>query len=305
MDRILITGALGQLGNAFIDHFENKNVFILATDIKPLDRKLTCKYEKANVLDKERLEHLIKKYNINVIYHLVAVLSASGEKNPIKSWEINMNSFQNIIEVSLNNSIKQIFWPSSIAVFGTESQLDMVPQNPKLNPSTMYGITKLAGEKLMSYYNKKNDLDIRSLRYPGIVSVDTPPGGGTTDYIIEMINAAKKGKDYSCFLSENTELPMIHISDAVESALQLMSVPKDVLKIEYPYNITSFSITPKVLEKEIVSNGFSLKVTYNPDYRQKIAESWPRKIDDTQSKIDWKWTPKFDLEKTIYQALFN
>ena len=304
MDRILITGALGQLGHAFIEHFEKKGVFVLATDIKAPSKKLSCTYEKANALDSKTLDNLIKKYKINVIYHLVAILSAKGEENPFISWEINMNSFQNIIEISLKNSIKKIFWPSSIAVFGTESQLEMVPQNPILNPSTIYGITKLAGERLMSYYNKKYNLDIRSLRYPGIVSVETQPGGGTTDYIIEMINAAKQGKTYSCFLSKNTELPMMYISDAVYSASQLMSAPKELLRIDYPYNITSFSITPKILENEIISNGFPLKVIYKPDFRQKIAESWPKKIDDTQSKIDWKWKPKFDLRNTIQKTLF-
>jgi len=303
MDRILITGALGQLGTEFIKHFEKLNVFILATDIKLPKSKLSCEFEQVDSLDKIRIDELVKKYDINIIYHLVAILSASGEKDPFKSWELNMNSFQNIAEISVKNNIKKVFWPSSMAVFGTESKLDLVIQNPLMNPSTIYGITKLVGEKLMEYYYNRFGLDIRSLRYPGIVSVETAPGGGTTDYIIDMINAAKKGVDYTCFLDENTELPMIYIDDAINSAITLMSAKKNNLSILGSYNITGFSITPKILLNEIKSNGFNLKVDYKPDFRQKIADSWPKIIDDSCSKKDWGWNPEFGLKETISEAL--
>ena len=303
MDRILITGALGQLGVEFIKYFKKYNLFVLATDVRNPKKKLNCTFENADVLDKNRIDSLVKKYDINIIYHLVAILSANGEKNPFNSWKLNMDSFQNIAEIAVENKIKKVFWPSSIAVFGTESKLEFVTQNPLMNPSTIYGITKLAGEKLIDYYFKRFGLDIRSLRFPGIISTETLPGGGTTDYIIEMLNAAKKENDYCCFLSENTELPMMFIDDAIESAIKLMSVNRADLSISGSYNVTGFSITPNQLISEIQSNGFKISVNFKPDFRQQIADSWPKKIDDSVSRNDWGWKPKFGLKESIEIAL--
>jgi|TARA_B110000444_G_scaffold103810_1_gene97977 nucleoside-diphosphate-sugar epimerase len=303
MDRILITGALGQLGVEFIKYFKKYNLFVLATDVRNPKKKLNCTFENADVLDKNRIDSLVKKYDINIIYHLVAILSANGEKNPFNSWKLNMDSFQNIAEIAVENRIKKVFWPSSIAVFGTESKLELVTQNPLMNPSTIYGITKLAGEKLIDYYFKRFGLDIRSLRFPGIISTETQPGGGTTDYIIEMLNAAKKENDYCCFLSENTELPMMFIDDAIESAIKLMSVNRADLSISGSYNVTGFSITPNQLISEIQSNGFKTSVNFKPDFRQQIADSWPKKIDDSVSRNDWGWKPKFGLKESIKIAL--
>ena len=303
MDRILITGALGQLGVEFIKYFKKYNFFVLATDLRNPKKKLNCTFENADVLDKNRIDSLVKKYDINIIYHLVAILSANGEKNPFNSWKLNMDSFQNIAEIAVENKIKKVFWPSSIAVFGTESKLEFVTQNPLMNPSTIYGITKLAGEKLIDYYFKRFGLDIRSLRFPGIISTETQPGGGTTDYIIEMLNAAKKENDYCCFLSENTELPMMFIDDAIESAIKLMSVNRADLSISGSYNVTGFSITPNQLISEIQSNGFKISVNFKPDFRQQIADSWPKKIDDSVSRNDWGWKPKFGLKESIEIAL--
>ena len=303
MDRILITGALGQLGVEFIKYFKKYNLFVLATDVRNPKKKLNCTFENADVLDKNRIDSLVKKYDINIIYHLVAILSANGEKNPFNSWKLNMDSFQNIAEIAVENKIKKVFWPSSIAVFGTESKLEFVTQNPLMNPSTIYGITKLAGEKLIDYYFKRFGLDIRSLRFPGIISTETQPGGGTTDYIIEMLNAAKKENDYCCFLSENTELPMMFIDDAIESAIKLMSVNRADLSISGSYNVTGFSITPNQLISEIQSNGFKISVNFKPDFRQQIADSWPKKIDDSVSRNDWGWKPKFRLKESIEIAL--
>ena len=303
MDRILITGALGQLGVEFIKYFKKYNFFVLATDLRNPKEKLNCAFENADVLDKNRIDSLVKKYDINIIYHLVAILSANGEKNPFNSWKLNMDSFQNIAEIAVENKIKKVFWPSSIAVFGTESKLEFVTQNPLMNPSTIYGITKLAGEKLIDYYFKRFGLDIRSLRFPGIISTETLPGGGTTDYIIEMLNAAKKENDYCCFLSENTELPMMFIDDAIESAIKLMSVNRADLSISGSYNVTGFSITPNQLISEIQSNGFKISVNFKPDFRQQIADSWPKKIDDSVSRNEWGWKPKFGLKESIEIAL--
>jgi len=299
MQRILITGALGQLGLEFIKYFEKSDVYVLATDIRTPSEKLSCEFEKADALDKDRLDQLVKKYKINTIYHLVAILSANGEKNPFSSWNLNMNSFQNIVEISLDNNIKNIFWPSSIAVFGTDSNLDFVSQNPSMSPETIYGVSKLAGEKLSSYYFNKFGLDIRSLRYPGIISTDTLPGGGTTDYIIEMLNAAKNKSDYTCFLSEETKLPMMYIDDAIDAAIKLMSVERKKLTISTSYNVTGFSITPSELENQIKSRGFDIKIDYKPDFRQKIANSWPKKIDDSSSIKDWEWSCNFGIKETL------
>lgn len=303
MERILITGALGQLGNAFVKNFNKTNSYLLATDIKHPKKKMNCDFEILDVLNKEKIDLLVEKYKINIIYHLAAILSANGEINPFNSWKLNMDSFQNIAEVSIKHNIEKIFWPSSIAVFGTESKLSLVSQNPSMNPSTMYGVTKLAGEKLANYYFKKFKLDIRSLRYPGVISTKTVPGGGTTDYVIEMINAAKKEKNYNCYLHKDTELPMIYIDDAIESAIKLMSIERKKISIYGSYNITSFSISPKKLIEEINKNGYKIKVEYNIDSRQKIADSWPRKIDDSKAKNDWGWKPKYGLDSSIKKSL--
>ena len=304
MERILITGALGQLGHEFIKYFNKKDVFVLATDIKDPSKDLPCLFEFADVLNKEKIDLLVKKYKINTIYHLVAVLSANGEKNPYNSWKVNMESFQNIIEISINNKIKKVFWPSSIAVFGTESNLDLVSQNPSMNPETIYGVSKLAGEKLANYYFNKFQLDIRSLRYPGIITIDTLPGGGTTDYIIEMLNAAKKRTNYTCFLDKETRLPMMYIDDAIEAAIKLMSVDRKKLTISSSYNVTGFSITPFELAEEIKSRGFDITVDYLADFRQKIANSWPKKIDDSIANKDWGWSSSFGLKETL-DKVFN
>ena len=299
MERVLITGALGQLGIEFIKYFEKNNTYVLATDIKFPSKKLSCDFEIADALDKESLDFLVKKNKINTIYHLVAVLSATGEKNPIDSWKINMNSFHNIIEISLNNNIKKIFWPSSIAVFGTKSNLEMVDQNPILNPNTIYGISKLAGEKLINYYNKKFQLDIRSLRYPGIISFDTKPGGGTTDYVMDMIDSMSKGNEYLCFLEKNTKLPMLYIDDAILGTIRYMNTNKNDLNVKDSYNISGYSLTPHELEKKLIENGCKGSVTYKPDYRNEIAKTWPKEINDFLAKKDWGWKAKFGLDETL------
>ncbi|MBT3561836.1 MAG: NAD-dependent epimerase/dehydratase family protein [Flavobacteriaceae bacterium] len=299
MERILITGALGQLGQEFIKFFNKNNTYVLATDIRSPLKVLSCDFEIADAMDEKRIDYLIKKNNINVVYHLVAVLSANGEKNPFMAWEINMKSFQNIINLSINNGIKKIFWPSSIAVFGTKSNLSFVKQDSILNPNTIYGISKLAGERLIDYYNNKFDLDIRSLRYPGIISFDTKPGGGTTDYIIEMIQSLKNEKEYTCFLNKNTKLPMLYIDDAINGTIKYMSINKINLRVKDAYNITGFSITPFELEKKLNELGCSAKVIYNSDFRQDIADTWPKEIDDSTARKDWGWKFDYGIDKTL------
>jgi nucleoside-diphosphate-sugar epimerase len=303
MDRVLITGALGQLGTSLQKALHKKGDFVIATDIRDTTKKIECQYEKLDVLSYDELYKIVKKYEINVIYHLVAILSAKGEKNPFHSWKINMETFQNIIDVSIKCKIKKIFWPSSIAVFGKDSNLKFVPQNAYMKPTTIYGVSKLAGEKLMNYYCHKYKLDIRSIRFPGIISMETKPGGGVTDYIIEMLNASKKGKDYNCFLNKDKRLPMIYMEDAISAIILLMSADRSRLSISSSYNILGFTATPEEFYLAIKSNGYNIGITYKEDFRQKIANNWPENLDDTQAKKDWGWSPKFGLEKTIKSAL--
>jgi nucleoside-diphosphate-sugar epimerase len=301
-ERILITGALGQLGQEFIKYFIKHNIYVLASDIRSSKNKLNCDFEIANAMDKDRLDSLVKKYRINTIYHLVAILSATGEKNPFSSWKLNMESFQNIIEISISNKINKIFWPSSIAVFGTKSNLENVIQDPILNPETIYGISKLAGEQLIRYYNNKFDLDIRSLRYPGIISFKSQPGGGTTDYVMEMIKSLKKGEKYTCFLSKDSRLPMLYIDDAILGTIKYMSTDKNKLSVEESYNITGFSVTPLELEKKLKEIGCKGMVIYKPDFRNKIANTWPKEINDSIARRDWDWKANFGLNKTLKEA---
>ena len=302
MERILITGALGQLGQEFIKYFVKNNIYVLASDIRSPENKLNCDFEVANAMDKERLNNLVRKYKINTIYHLVAILSAKGEENPFNSWKLNMESFQNIIEISITNKINKIFWPSSIAVFGTKSGLENVNQDPVLNPSTIYGISKLSGEKLISYYNNKFDLDIRSLRYPGIISFESKPGGGTTDYVMEMIESLKKGENYTCFLNKNSRLPMLYINDAILGTIKYMSTDKIKLSVKDSYNITGFSITPLELFEKLKEIGCKGNVIYKPDFRNKIAKTWPKKIDDSFAKRDWNWNADYGLNETLKET---
>lgn len=301
-ERIFITGALGQLGQEFIKYFVKNNIYVLASDIRSPKNKLNCDFEIANAMDKDRLDTLIKEYRINTIYHLVAILSATGEKNPFNSWKLNMESFQNIIEISISNKINKIFWPSSIAVFGTKSNLENVIQDPILNPETIYGISKLAGEKLIRYYNNKFDLDIRSLRYPGIISFKSQPGGGTTDYVMEMIESLKKGENYTCFLNKDTRLPMLYIDDAILGTIKYMSTEKKKLSVEESYNITGFSITPQELEEKLKEIGCKGMVIYKPDFRNKIANTWPEEINDSVARRDWDWKANFGLNETLKET---
>jgi nucleoside-diphosphate-sugar epimerase len=302
MERILITGALGQLGQEFIKYFVKNNIYVLASDIRSPDNKLNCDFEVANAMDINRLDNLVKKHKINTIYHLVAVLSAKGEENPFNSWKLNMESFQNIIEISITNKINKIFWPSSIAVFGTKSNLENVNQDPVLNPSTIYGISKLSGEKLISYYNNKFDLDIRSLRYPGIISFESKPGGGTTDYVMEMIESLKKGENYTCFLNKSSRLPMLYINDAILGTIKYMSTDKIKLSVKDSYNITGFSISPLELFEKLKEIGCKGKINYKPDFRNKIAETWPKEIDDSVAKRDWNWEANYGLNETLKET---
>ena len=291
-NRILITGALGQLGEFFINSLTEAGNYVLATDIKKVNN-VSCDFEVYDILDVKRGDELVKKYKINQIYNFAAILSAKGENNPMSTWDLNNAGFMNIINICIDNNIKRVFWPSTIAVFGNNSNLKFANNDEPMLPVTMYGVSKLACEKAMYYFNSKNIIDIRSIRFPGIVS-NTKPGGGTTDYIVEMLYNAKENQDYICFLNSDTQLPMMHIEDAVNASINLMNANKKDISLNYPYNISSFETSPSKWNKIINSLGYNLNVKYKPDYRQNIADSWPKKIDDSILRNDIKWEPKFN-----------
>lgn len=299
---ILITGASGQLGQFFIDKLVEKNN-VISTDIN-VSPRLIKKYDLKflDALNEVKVRKFIEKYHIDEIYNFASILSAKAEKNPLKSFQLNTNCFLNVIKASISSSVKKIFWPSSIAVFSKESNLNYVQQDVIMNPTTIYGASKLACEKVINYFNINGLLDIRSIRFPGIVSSSTP-GGGTTDYIVEMINNIKSKKKYICPISPNTILPMMHVNDAVDASVKLMSVPRKNININNSYNISSFETTPYEWKNLICQMGYNLEVDFQPDFRQKIADSWPRKIDDEKIRKDLNWKPKFNKIKTLKSVI--
>ena len=307
-NKILVIGSSGQIGTDLCLSLERiygaEN--IICSDLNPPKEKNHHKnFIKLDVLDNEMLTRKVKEENISEIYLLAASLSALAEKNVLISWELNMNSLINVLELARKKIIKKIFWPSSIAVFGPDSPKLNTPQNTTLNPSSIYGITKLAGEKLCQYYYDKFDVDVRSLRLPGLIGWRSLAGGGTTDYAVEIFYHALKNNDYTCFLSKETILPMMYMDDAIEAILKIMTTKKENIKIRTSYNISAVSFTPKELEKQIKIYFPNFNVKFKPDYRQKIADSWPDSIDDQEAKVDWGWKAKFNLEKLTSEMFKN
>ena len=307
-NKILVIGSSGQIGTDLCLSLERiygaEN--IICSDLNPpKEKNHNKKFLKLNVLDNEMLTRKVKEENISEIYLLAASLSALAEKNVLISWELNMNSLINVLELARKKIIKKIFWPSSIAVFGPDSPKLNTPQNTTLNPSSIYGITKLAGEKLCQYYYDKFDVDVRSLRLPGLIGWRSLAGGGTTDYAVEIFYYALKNNDYTCFLSKETILPMMYMDDAIEAILKIMTTKKENIKIRTSYNISAVSFTPKELEKQIKIYLPNFSVKFKPDYRQKIADSWPDSIDDQEAKVDWGWKAKFNLEKLTSEMFKN
>lgn len=297
-NRILILGASGQLGRYFVTAL-SKNNNVLATDITKTT-PLNCAFTYLDVLDYENLAAIVKRHRIEVIYNLAAILSAKGEVNPFKTWEVNTQAFLNVAKISLATGVKKIFWPSSIAVFGHNSKLDCVANDVPMLPSSIYGVSKLACEKLMFYFNTKHGLDIRSLRYPGIVAA-AEPGGGTTDFIVEMLYSAAQNRPYTCFLKPNRMLPMLHIKDAVTAAVLLMG--KQPPSIAYPYNISGFETSPETWQQQIDQLGYRIRTQSQVDFRDTIAASWPKKVNDRLFRNNYNWHPKYDATKTAQTVL--
>ncbi len=302
MENILVIGAAGQIGSELTLELRKiyGSEYVYATDIKEASRDIMegGPFQLLDVMDDKRLIHFIIRHKISQIYHLAAVLSGNAEKLPLQAWHINMESLMNILEVSrMVEEVKKVFWPSSIAVFGSTTPRLNTPQLAVMEPSTVYGISKLAGERWLEYYVRRYNVDVRSLRYPGLISYKTEAGGGTTDYAVEIYYDAIKSASYTCFLREDTLMPLLFMPDAIKNTIDLMEADRDNLTVHSAYNIGGLSITPKDLYQEIKKHipGFTIK--YKPDFRQDIAESWPDSIDDSISVRDWGCSMKYNLSQ--------
>ncbi len=306
--KILITGALGQIGSelaiALKKIYGEKNV--ITSDLHSSNIKDEFQpYETLNILDKQALATVIKKHEITTIYHLAAILSATGEKNPQLCFDVNIIGLYNVLEVARELKIKQIICPSSIAVFGPETPRENTPQQTVILPKTMYGLSKASGELLCDYYVQKYNLDIRGLRYPGLISYKTPPGGGTTDYAVEIFYEALKNKSYKCFLKADTTLPMMYMSDAIRGTIQLAETDFNKLKNHSNFNFAGVSFSCQQLADEIKKHIPQFKISYEPDFRQQIADSWPQSIDDSEARKQWGWNAEYDLAKITADMLKN
>jgi nucleoside-diphosphate-sugar epimerase len=308
-ETILVTGANGQIGadltRALRELYGKDRV--IASDIYPANAILNAAghYEQLDVRQPIPLAYCIRQFRVTQIYHLAAMLSANGEKDPAGAWELNMKGLFNVLEAAKELHVKKIFWPSSIAVFGQTSQKDNCPQHAVTEPATMYGISKLAGEQWCQWYFNKYGLDIRSLRFPGLISYTAPAGGGTTDYAVEMFHAAISNKSYTCFLQQHTKLPMMYMPDAIRATLQLMEAPAENIRIRTSYNISGISFTPAELASSIKHSGYETDVTYQPDYRQGIADCWPHVISDESARRDFGWQADYDLVNMTESMLFH
>jgi nucleoside-diphosphate-sugar epimerase len=303
-DTILVTGACGQIGTELVLALRKIYNNVIASDLKDATGELKDgPFERLDVLHRPGLNDLVKKHNVTQIYHLAAILSATGEKNPEFAWRVNMKGLRNILDVSLENNLKKVFFPSTIAVFGPTTPKVNTPQYTVMEPNTIYGISKQAGERWADYYFQKKGLDIRSIRYPGLISYKVKAGGGTTDYAVDIYFEAKEKKSYECFLQEDTILPMMYMPDAIRGTIALMEAPAEKIRIRSAYNFSGMSFAPKDVAAEILKHIPDFKITYKPDFRQQIAESWPQSIDDSYAQQDWGWKPEFDLAKMTTDML--
>ena len=305
--RILVTGATGQIGSELTvtlrEKYGKDNVIAMGHRRKPSKTlEESGPYITGDVRDRENLEKIIREYDIDTVYHMAAILSATGENNPQLCWDVNVNGLYNLLEIAREKRIG-IFCPSSIAVFGPSTPKENTPQDTILTPTTMYGITKVVGELLGEYYVQKYGVDVRGVRYPGIISSETPPGGGTTDYAVEMFYYAVKGEKYTCFVREDTVLPMMYMPDCLKATIQLMEADFSRLKHHTNFNVSGMSFSAKELEEEIRKYRPDFECEYKPDFRQKIAETWPRTIDDSCARQEWGWKPDYDLEKMVKDML--
>jgi len=307
--KILIIGACGQIGTELTQKLRSiyGNDNVIASDIRKLNNDIVNNgiFEVVNALDYNQIEHLIEQYQITDVYLMAALLSATAEKNPAFAWDLNMNSLFHVLNLAKAKKIKKIFWPSSIAVFGPTTPRESTPQYTIMEPTTVYGISKQTGERWCEYYHNVYGVDVRSIRYPGLISWSTEPGGGTTDYAVDIYHKALKDATYECFLSEKTALPMMYMDDAIRATVEIMQAPSESIKIRSSYNLSGVSFTPTEIAAEIKKYIPSFSISYKPDFRQKIADSWPASIDDSFARNDWNWKHKFDLASMTNEMLEN
>ena len=304
---ILIIGACGQIGTELTQALRAKYgvEHVIASDIREGNSELmqSGPFELLDATDGPALTVLVDKYHISEIYLMAAMLSATAEKYPDRAWNLNMNSLFNVLSLAREKNISRVFWPSSIAVFGKTTPRQNTPQFTVMEPGTVYGISKQAGERWCEYYFNKFGVDVRSLRYPGIISWKTEPGGGTTDYAVEIFHEALKNKSYTCFLREDTRLPMMFMDDAIRATIELMESQPEAIKIRSSYNLGGMSFTPAEIAEAIRTHLPEFAISYQPDFRQPIADSWPESIDDTRAREDWGWKPEFNLDQTALEML--
>ncbi|MEQ6167863.1 NAD-dependent epimerase/dehydratase family protein [Ekhidna sp. MALMAid0563] len=308
MDKILIIGACGQLGTELtLKLRELKGVEnVIASDLldDPVDLLKDGPYEKLNIMNKESFDMILEKHQINQVYHLAAILSAKGEQNPHFAWQLNMESLLTVLDAG-KDRLNKIYWPSSIAVFGPDTPKENTPQNTVMSPNTVYGISKLAGERWCEYYHEKYGVDVRSLRYPGLIGYKAMPGGGTTDYAVDIFHKAIAGEKYECFLSKDSMLPMMYMDDAVKATIELMETDAKNVKVRSSYNLAAMSFTPKEIAEEIKNHYPDFEITYQPDFRQKIADSWPGSIDDSAARNNWGWQHEYGLKELVETMITN
>lgn len=306
-EKILIIGACGQIGSELTYKLRSihgdENVVASDISYNNLDVVNSGLFEIVDAQDYGSILLCVEKHKINTIYLMAAMLSATGEKYPVKAWDLNMDSLFHVLNLAKSKFISKVFWPSSIAVFGPTTPKTDTPQHTVMEPTTVYGITKQVGERWCEYYHDKYDVDVRSVRYPGIISWKTLPGGGTTDYAVEIYHKALSEGKYECFLSEDTALPMMFMDDAIDATVQIMQAPAEEVKLRSSYNLAAISFTPKEIAAEIKKHIPDFTITYKPDFRQQIADSWPQSIDDSVAQKDWNWKYKFDLAKMTDEML--
>ncbi|MDG1190024.1 MAG: NAD-dependent epimerase/dehydratase family protein [Flavobacteriales bacterium] len=308
-DTILIIGASGQIGTELVITLRKiyGDANVIATDIRPMaDEELsTGPFEVLDIMDQKSLFDIVKKYKVTQVYLLAALLSATAEKNIELGWSLNMRSLSHVLDLAREKHIKKVYWPSSIAVFGPSTPSILTPQRTIMEPNTVYGISKLAGERWCEYYHEKFGVDVRSIRYPGLIGWKSAPGGGTTDYAVHIFHEALKSGQYTSFLREDTTLPMMHMNDAIRATLEIMEAPAESIKIRSSYNVAGLSFSPKELAAEIQKHIPEFKMSYESDYRQAIADSWPKSIDDSEAKTDWNWKSSFNLQELTSDMLTN
>lgn len=307
--KILIVGACGQIGSELTAKL--REIYgldnVIASDIRRGEQKVfgTGPFELVDAMNYDQVADLVEKHQVTDVYLMAALLSATAEKNPAFAWELNMNSLFHVLNLAKAGKIKKVFWPSSIAVFGPTTPRINTPQYTVMEPSTVYGISKQAGERWCEYYFNKFGVDVRSIRYPGLISWTTPPGGGTTDYAVDIYYKAIEDKKYTCFLSEQTALPMMYMDDAIKATIGIMQAPADQVKIRSSYNLSAISFTPAEIAESIKARIPEFTISYEPDFRQAIADSWPASIDDSSAREDWGWKNDFDMDKMTDTMLTN